>query len=109
MQAKPPHPRRVFMQQRHENAASILEALSAALEGGGFVHILDLVLPEDTSIARWMALNDRGNHPRPIEDWHRMFTTVFEEVVFEPYPVSLFGIPFLQMVYFKGAPRALSQ
>ena len=90
-----------------QNAESILKALSPALGDDGFVHILDLVLPEDTGVARWMAINDRGNHPRPIEEWRRMFTAVFDEVVFEPYLVSLVGIPFLRMVYFKGARRPL--
>jgi hypothetical protein len=32
-----------------------------------------------------MARADRGNYPRPINEWHRIFIESFDEVVFEPF------------------------
>src|SRR5450755_3969935 len=69
----------------------VLQVLPALLSRGGFVHILDLVLPESPSIARLLARWDRGDHPRPLEEWRALFGGVFETVVFEPYPLGAFG------------------
>lgn len=83
----------------------ILEQLSKQLASDGHIHILDLVLPENPSIARTLALSDRGDHPRPLEHWSDIFSRYYEPVVFEPYPVSLGGVPLWNMVYFKGKAR----
>lgn len=83
----------------------ILSHLSTCLTEDGHVHILDLVLPEHRSVARWLARCDRGEFPRPVDVWHRMFTTSFEAVVFEPYVITGLGVPLWHMIYFKGRPR----
>lgn len=83
----------------------ILKQLSQQLTPDGHIHILDLVLPEDRTIARTLALSDRGDHPRPLETWKEIFSRYFEPVVFEPYPVSMGGVALWNMVYFKGSSR----
>jgi SAM-dependent methyltransferase len=47
-------------------ARGILSNLNNLLTEDGHVHILDLVLPESASIARFLAHSDRGDFPRPL-------------------------------------------
>lgn len=83
----------------------VLAHLGDLVSADGHVHILDLVLPEHSSIARLLARWDRGDFPRPLEEWQRLFTARFEPVVFEPYTLSSVGVPLWNMVYFKGRVR----
>ena len=83
----------------------ILQSVHGQLTDDGHVHILELVLPRRTSIARLLALADRGDYPRPREAWRDLFGEVFEEVVFEPYVVGRCGVALWEMVYFKGRRR----
>jgi len=86
-----------------DNVKRILQQLTKQLTPEGNIHILDLVLPEDKCISRTMALSDRGDHPRPLEQWNKLFGDIFEEIVFEPYPLTMAGMTLWSMVYFKGA------
>jgi SAM-dependent methyltransferase len=88
-----------------EAVRTLLEKLSRVVDADGHVHILDLVLPERRSVARWLAEHDRGDFPRPLEAWRTLFSGVFQPVVFEPYSVSLCGTPLWRMVYFQGSVR----
>ena len=83
----------------------LLSQLAGQLVPGGHVHILDLVLPDSPGIARRLALSDRGDYPRSLDDWGAIFRGIFEEVVFEPYAVGAFGVPLWNMVYFKGTAK----
>jgi SAM-dependent methyltransferase len=83
----------------------VLDHLATLLTDDGHVHVLDLVLPERPSIGRMLARLDRGEWPRPLEEWRELFTRRFEPVVFEPYPLKGLGITLWNMVYFKGKPR----
>lgn len=83
----------------------VLAHLAELLTDDGHVHVLDLVLPERASISRKLAEWDRGEHPRPLADWRRLFEERFEPVVFEPYPLGALGIELWSMVYFKGKAR----
>lgn len=89
-----------------ENTDRILERLSHSLSGNGTIHILDLVLPERHRLGRWLAKNDRGDFPRPLEQWHDLFSKWFEPLSFEPYSITCMGIGLWQMVHFKGKSRA---
>lgn len=80
----------------------ILAHLATLLSEEGAIHVLDLVLPERTSPARILARMDRGNHPRPVREWRRLFGRHFDVEVFEPYDLGLMGIALWKMVYFKG-------
>lgn len=84
-------------------ARRILAGLRELLIPGGHVHLLELVLPESRSIARFLARADRGDHARPLEAWRRLFGEHFDEVVCEPYRLGAFGATLWNMVYLKGA------
>jgi SAM-dependent methyltransferase len=87
------------------NTLNILSKLQTLLTPDGCIHILDLVLPENPSIARMLAVCDRGEFPRPLEKWRSVFDQSFESVIFEPYSLTAFGITLWNMVYFKGKPK----
>ncbi|NQU42835.1 class I SAM-dependent methyltransferase [bacterium] len=84
----------------------MLNRLAGQLRPDGHIHILDLVLPEQRSISRYLARSDRGDYPRPFNEWRRLFSEFFEPIVFEPYSVRWFGCSLWNMVYFKGSPRS---
>jgi SAM-dependent methyltransferase len=86
-------------------AVEILRRLARLLDPGGFVHILDLVLPAERGLARFLAQHDRGAFARVAERWRTMFEEVFRGVVFEPYSLTLGGVALWHMVYFKGAAK----
>ena len=79
-----------------------LAALPPLLTEHGSVHILELVLPEQWSMARVMARLDRGRYPRPVDEWRTLFNAHFTEQVFEPY---MFGGGLWSMVYYRGSRR----
>ena len=83
----------------------ILAHLPSLLPADGFVHIIELVLPPKASPSRLLAKLDRGDFPRPLEEWRSIFNQHFEEVVFEPYSVGLAGVTLWEFVYFKGRKR----
>jgi SAM-dependent methyltransferase len=83
----------------------LLEHLATLLSPGGRVHVLDLVLPETRSLARLLALWDRGDFPRPLPRWREMFAAHFEPLVFEPYGLGAAGVTLWSMVYFQGGRR----
>jgi SAM-dependent methyltransferase len=82
-----------------EAVERILDQLTFRLEPDGRVHILELVLPERTSLARIMARLDRGKFARPLARWVELFSAAFEPVFIEPY---MFGGPLWSMIYFQG-------
>jgi SAM-dependent methyltransferase len=84
----------------------ILAHLATLLSDDGHVHVLDLVLPDRPSIGRMLAKLDRGDWPRPLEEWRALFSEAFEPVLFEPYPLGAFGVTLWNMVYFKGRRRS---
>jgi SAM-dependent methyltransferase len=86
-------------------AEDILRRLGRLLDPQGFVHILDLVLPGERGLARFLARNDRGAFARFSDRWQAMFENVFRAVVFEPYCLTVGGVVLWHMVYFKGAPK----
>jgi SAM-dependent methyltransferase len=84
------------------NTLRILRNLKNLLTGDGHIHILDLVMPEDLTLARCLAQWDRGCFARPLSEWRRMFSGVFIEELLEPYSLTCFGVTLWNMVYFKG-------
>jgi SAM-dependent methyltransferase len=83
----------------------ILAHLATLLSDDGHVHILDLVLPEKPSVSRFLARADRGDYPRPLDEWRSIFEGAFAPVVFEPYSLGAAGMTLWNMVYFKGRAR----
>lgn len=84
---------------------SLLRRMSRLTSPDGSVHVLDLVLPTRLSPALALARLDRGKHPRPLAEWHALFTEHLVERRFELYPLGLPGVPLWWMVYFNGVPR----
>lgn len=83
----------------------LLAHLGTLLSDDGHIHILELVLPEQASIARFLARSDRGEFPRPLESWREIFGAALEPVVFEPYSMKGCGFTLWNMVYFKGKAK----
>ena len=88
-----------------EPTHKILERLQSWLSPDGHMHLIELVLPGEGSIARWMAKQDRGKYPRLLEEWRSLFERHLEIEVFEPYSIKGLGIALWQLVYCKGKAR----
>jgi SAM-dependent methyltransferase len=89
-----------------QDVREVLRNLGGLLAEGGAIHILELVLPAESSVAWLLARLDRGHAPRPLEEWRTLFAEAFVTQAFEPYVVGGLGIPLWHMVYFKGTrPR----
>lgn len=93
---------------RDPDVANILSHLRTLLSEDGHIHLLELVLPPDKSIARVLARWDRGKHARPLDEWKNTLSLYFEPVVAETYPLTCFGTVLWNMIYFKGKARASS-
>ena len=83
---------------------SLLADLHRYVSEDGHIHVIDLELPEQRGIPRTLAHGDRGDHPRSLPAWRKLFAAHFEEVVFEPFAVPARGPMLWSMVYFKGSP-----
>ena len=83
----------------------LLDALRKVITPGGSIHIIDLVLPDERGVPRWLALNDRGDYPRRLSAWNELFSRHFVPSHEEVFPVYLAGVESWQLIYFKGQPR----
>jgi SAM-dependent methyltransferase len=83
----------------------ILRQVRGLLTGDGHVHVLELLLPDDRSLAHRLAKWDRGDYPRLLSEWAQLFDEQFETVALEPYPLGIRGLTLWNMVYFKGRAR----
>ncbi|BDG04284.1 class I SAM-dependent methyltransferase [Anaeromyxobacter oryzae] len=88
-----------------DEARRILAAVARTLAPGGAAHVLDLVLPEGRSAARWLATHDRGKFARSLARWRELFAEVFEIDALQPYPLGVFGVPLWNMIYCKGRAK----
>ncbi len=84
-----------------ENCCSILSHLSTLLTDDGHVHILDLVLARETSIARWLTLHDRGDFPRPLDELLEIVNLTLQPVLVQPYNLRIYRLKLWNMVYLK--------
>jgi SAM-dependent methyltransferase len=94
-----------FHHLANSDVIDILTHLRTLLTDDGHIHILELVMPPEASVARLLARWDRGKYARPLEEWEKIFSDLFHSVVLEPYPVFGFGTKLWNMVYFKGRAR----
>ena len=84
----------------------LLSHLAQLLSDDGYMHILDLVLPDKRySVSAALARADRGDFPRPLEEWRTMFGELLDVQHFEPYPLGVGRITLWNMVYCKGCSR----
>ncbi len=68
---------------------AVLGGAAELLAPGGEVHILDLELPETPGAARFLAVHDRGDFPRPREDWSQLLARSLEIKSYEPFALRL--------------------
>jgi SAM-dependent methyltransferase len=80
----------------------VLSSLTDWLTPDGHLHILEMILPGDRSIAQFLANWDRGKYYRPLEEWRTIFEQHMDIVVFEPYSLRRVGTTLWKMVYCKG-------
>lgn len=95
----------VFHHLSDEQTRTVLAALPDYLNPGATVHIVDLVLPSDRSLARTLAKLDRGNYPRLLEHWRALLGSQMSVGYFEPFRVGLLGTRMWDMVYVEGSFR----
>lgn len=86
-------------------AGRILGGVQRSLATDGWVHILDLVMPAEPSLARWLARHDRGAFARSLGTWRELFGSFFEIRLLQPYTLSRLGVPLFNMIYCKGRLR----
>ena len=87
------------------NVQRILSHLSTLLTDDGHIHLLDMMLPMEPSLARFLALRDRGKFLRPAEEWLKVVGQTFEAALVERYNLRAFGTALWNMIYFKGRSR----
>jgi SAM-dependent methyltransferase len=80
----------------------LLRNLATLLSNDGRVHILDLILPPNASVARTLARWDRGHYARPLAEWSRVFADAFVPEIQAPYRLSAGGLTLWHMLYFRG-------
>jgi SAM-dependent methyltransferase len=83
----------------------ILQRLQGWLSPDGHIHLLELVMPKEPSVARFLARADRGKFVRPIAEWRGIFEEHLEIAVFEPYPMRMMGTTLWNMVYCKARAK----
>jgi SAM-dependent methyltransferase len=95
-----------FLHHVNEAAATrILSRMAGWLTPDGYIHIIELVLPEDRSIAQLLAKWDRGDYTRPIDCWRSLFDKHMEIVVFEPFALKRMGKTLWNMLYCKARAK----
>jgi SAM-dependent methyltransferase len=89
----------------HVDDADVNKVLSRTakwLTHDGHIHIVEVVLPGNRSIAQLLTSWDRGQYPRSLGHWRSLFETHLEIAVFEPFSLKLMGTTLWTMVYCKG-------
>jgi SAM-dependent methyltransferase len=84
---------------------SVLSNLATLLTEDGHLHSIEVVMPKEPGLARAFARWDRGRFARPVEEWEQIFTASLDAVIFMPYSLKVGGIPWIEMVYFKGRTK----
>jgi SAM-dependent methyltransferase len=88
-----------------DGVEKLLAHLATLLTDDGYVHIIDLVLPDRLSVARFLARADRGEYARPLAQWRTIFNESFDSAIFEPFTLRRLGVDLWQLVYFKGRAK----
>ncbi len=83
----------------------LIGRMAAITAPEGRVHVLDLVLPDRWSPAKLLARLDRGQHPRPVAEWHALFGRHCRIEHAEVYALGLPGVPLWWMIYLVGARK----
>ena len=92
----------VFHHLSDAETLTVLTALPDLMRPGAHIHIIDLVLPQQRSLARTLAKLDRGDYPRSLDHWRSLFGELIDVKMMEPFRVGLFGTRMWDMVYVQG-------
>jgi trans-aconitate methyltransferase len=87
----------------------LLRHLRSLLSEEGRIHMIELVLPDRSSLPRLMAKWDRGKYARPLAEWRSLVGAVVECVAFEPFSVGVGPFAVWEMLYLKGAAPAAAR
>lgn len=88
-----------------EQVRALIGSAAKMLQPDGAVHVIDLVVPEARSIARSLALRDRGEHPRAAAHLRELLGEVIVADVDEEFPLRIGPVTCWQMIYIRGTPR----
>jgi SAM-dependent methyltransferase len=83
----------------------LLSHLATLVADDGHVHIVDHIMPDRPSVARFLARWDRGRYIRPLAEWRRIIDPVLETIESELYALQAFGTTLWPTVYLKTRPR----
>jgi len=86
-------------------AARLLASLPDRLTAEGQVHVLELIRPEQRSVARSLARHDRGRYARSLEEWRELLGASLSPTHVETYSVGVPGCTLWHMLYFRGQAR----
>ncbi len=84
---------------------TLLDKVLAVLAPQGVLQIIDLILPSAPCLARFLAKSDRGDFPRPLEQWRELFSRHFRVEALEEFPVGFFNYPMWILVHARGRAR----
>lgn len=85
-----------------DSVDGMLRRFPGMLSDVGVVHVLDLILPDRRSVARWLARHDRGQFPRPQARWKELLTRHLRFQSLEEYELRAGGVTLWKMLYFTG-------
>jgi trans-aconitate methyltransferase len=86
-------------------AISLLNHVSGLLTDDGCVHAVELVMPEERSIARFLTRHDRGLFARAVELWAALFGSALDPLVMQTFPVRVAGVTLWHMLYYMGRAK----
>lgn len=95
----------VFHHLSDTETENVLGRLPGLLRADSPIHIIDLVLPSDRSLARTLAKLDRGEYPRSLDHWRFLLDGLLNVQMVEPFQVGLLGSRMWDMVYVQGVCR----
>jgi SAM-dependent methyltransferase len=82
-----------------------VERARQLLTDDGHLHVLDLILPAERSVARALARADRGDYARPLSEWRELLSDAFEPLVLAPFDLMTARVSLWKMFHFKGKKR----
>ena len=85
-----------------DEVGTLLGKALGVLAPQGELQIIDLILPDNPCMARFLANHDRGDFPRPLEKWRTLFSRHFQLEALEEFPVGFFNYPMWVMVHARG-------
>jgi SAM-dependent methyltransferase len=84
------------------DATRLLSHLATLLSDDGHLHIVEMIMPDHASVARFLARWDRGRYIRPLAEWRRMIDPLLETIDSVEYPLGAFGTTLWPTVYLKA-------